>query len=89
MKIKLFIIVIMAFLLPLIWQSNAQAVSSDARSVTRPPSGAESGLYRTPNPIDTSANLVVTGNVAGNRYFRGVVPYQSETASYFRRTLLP
>lgn len=35
------------------------------------------GLVRSPNPIDRSGNLTVTGNVRGGRHFRGIVPYQS------------
>lgn len=35
------------------------------------------GLVRSPNPLDRSGNLVVTGNVRGGRHFRGIVPYQS------------
>ncbi len=35
------------------------------------------GLVRSPNPLDGSGNLVVTGNVRGGRHFRGIVPYQS------------
>ncbi len=38
-----------------------------------------SGLIRSPNPIDTSTNLVITGNVGGGRHFRGVVPYRATT----------
>jgi len=44
-----------------------------------PPSALSSGLYRSANPIDTTANLVVTGNVGGGRHFRGVVPYNAVT----------
>lgn len=35
------------------------------------------GLVRSPNPLDGSGNLTVTGNVRGGRHFRGIVPYQS------------
>lgn len=38
-----------------------------------------SDLFRSPNPIDTSGNLVITGNVRGGRHFRGVVPYGAIT----------
>jgi tetratricopeptide (TPR) repeat protein len=34
------------------------------------------------NPIDTSGNLVITGNVANGMQFRGVVPYNSPTSFY-------
>lgn len=49
---------------------------------TRPVSSTRSGrsgLIRSPNPIDTSTNLVITGNVGGGRHFRGVVPYRATT----------
>ncbi len=49
-----------------------------------PPSSLQSGLIRSPNPMDTSgysSNDIITGNVAGNKFFRGVVPYNS--FSYF------
>jgi len=42
-----------------------------------PPSAVRSGLYRSPNPIDRSANLIVTGNIGGGRHFRGIVPYNA------------
>lgn len=49
---------------------------------TRPVSSTRSGrsgLIRSPNPIDTSTNLVITGNVGGGRHFRGVIPYRAPT----------
>lgn len=46
---------------------------------TVPPSSRRSGLIRSPNPIDTSGNLVITGNVGRGRHFRGVVPYRATT----------
>jgi hypothetical protein len=45
-----------------------------------PAFGDPSGLVRTPNPIDNTSNLVVTGNVSGGRSFRGPVPYGSTTS---------
>ena len=44
---------------------------------TVPPSSSGAGLIKTPNPIDTSFNRVITGNVGGGKHFRGVVPYGS------------
>ena len=41
--------------------------------------GGQSGLIRSVNPIDTSRNLVITGNVRDGRHFRGIVPYGSTT----------
>jgi len=40
------------------------------------PSSVRSGLFRSPNPINTSGNLVITGNVSRGRHFRGIVPYR-------------
>ncbi len=48
---------------------------------TVPQSSYRSGLFASPNPIDTTGNLVVTGNVGGGKHFRGIVPY-SATSSF-------
>jgi len=55
------------------------AIENTMGSATVPPSSIRSGLINTPNPIDTSGNLLITGNVVGDRHFRGVVPYSSTT----------
>jgi len=47
---------------------------------TIPPSTIRSGLVNTPAPIDTTGNLIITGNVRGGRHFRGTVPYRSTTS---------
>lgn len=60
-------------------QSQNPAVENPAGSSTVPPSSFRSGLVRSPNPIDTSGNLVITGNVSGGRFFRGIVPYHATT----------
>jgi tetratricopeptide (TPR) repeat protein len=52
---------------------------------TVPLSSFQSGLYDNPNPVDTSSNLVITGNIRRGRHFRGTMPYQSATS--FRTTL--
>jgi len=44
---------------------------------TVPPSSLRSGLVRSPNPMGSSGNLIVTGNVTGGKHFRGLVPYRS------------
>jgi len=51
------------------------AIEDPIGLVTVPPSSIRSGLVRSPNPIDTRANLVITGNVGGGKHFRGIVPY--------------
>jgi len=73
-KFVILFVVFFVILLPTGW-----AVRSPVGPGTVPPSSYSSGQIRTPNPIDTSGNLVITGNVRGGRHFRGVVPYQSET----------
>ncbi len=55
------------------------ALQSPIGDPTVPPSSTQSGLRRSPSPIDTSGNLVVTGNVRGGMEFRGLVPYRSTT----------
>jgi tetratricopeptide (TPR) repeat protein len=46
---------------------------------TVPPSAYQSGLIPSISPVSTSGNLVVTGDVAGGKYFRGIVPYRGVT----------
>ncbi len=58
------------------------SVGNPVGSGTVPPTAYKSGLIASPNPIDTSGNLVVTGNVANGMQFRGVVPYNSPTSFY-------
>jgi len=76
----------------IIWVLTEGAFGAGTRSSARspsgrgviPPSSTRSGLIRSPNPFDTSSYStpgIVTGNIAGNKYFRGVVPYNS--FSYF------
>ncbi|MFA5292693.1 MAG: hypothetical protein WC496_06620 [Phycisphaerae bacterium] len=55
------------------------AINSPIGDPTVPPSSVQSGLRRSPNPINTSGNLTVTGNVSGGAQFRGFVPYRSTT----------
>ena len=60
---------------PLVPQSGIS--SGGVGSGLAPVSSYQSGLTRVPNPINSSGNLVVTGNVSGGKYFRGVVPYNA------------
>ncbi len=59
--------------------ASVWAIGNPIGSPTVPPTSTSSGLVRSPNPIDTSSNLVITGNVARGKYFRGVVPYRATT----------
>jgi len=77
MNKRWFVIVFVVFFV--ILSPTGWAVRSPVGPGTVPPSSYSSGQIRTPNPIDTSGNLVITGNIRGGRHFRGVVPYQSET----------
>jgi tetratricopeptide (TPR) repeat protein len=52
---------------------------------TVPPSVRREGLVRSPDAVDGSGNLLITGNVRGGNYFRGVVPYSAPSS--FGQTL--
>jgi tetratricopeptide (TPR) repeat protein len=54
-------------------------------AATTPPSLLQEGLVRSPNPINNTGNLLITGNIRGPAYFRGVVPYSAPTS--FQQTL--
>ena len=58
---------------------------SPVGSPTMPPSGYEGGPVANPNPMDSSSNSVMTGNVLGGKHFRGPMPYDSPTS--FQATL--
>ena len=87
MKKWLFIILIIGFLAILSetsWPLTGSglenpAVRSPVVSGTVPPTSFRSGLIQSPDPIDTSGNLIITGNVTGGKHFRGLVPYGSTT----------
>lgn len=59
---------------------GSTGIRSPVRSGTVPPSSLQSGLISSPSPIDTSGNLIITGNVRGGKHFRGFVPYGSPTS---------
>lgn len=61
------------------WSIGNPGIGSPVGPGTVPPSSIESGLVNSPNPIDTSGNLAITGNVRGGKHFRGAVPYRSTT----------
>jgi len=58
------------------------SVASPVRSATTPLSSYQNGLVSRPNPVDSSGNLVVTGNVGAGKHFRDTVPYRSTTSIY-------
>jgi hypothetical protein len=61
------------------------AVENLAGIGTVPPSSYRNGLIVSSNPVDTSGNLLITGNVTRGAHFRGIVPYR--TTSDFTGTL--
>jgi len=63
-----------------VWGSGNPTVGNPIGPGTIPPSSYGSGLINTPNPIDTSSNQVITGNVGGGKHFRGSIPYNSVTS---------
>jgi hypothetical protein len=78
----------------------ALAIENPAGLATVPPSSIRSGLVPSANPIDTSGNLLITGNVGGDKHFRGVVPYRATSDfsgslgsasldSFLRRSYIP
>jgi len=84
MKNKLFIFIVMVFFAAvsgLGWAIENPAIRNPVGFRALPPSGIRSGLIRSPNPIDTRGNLLITGNISGGRHFRGIVPYRA--SSYF------
>jgi len=84
MKNRLFIFIVMVFFAAVSgpgWAIENPAIRNPVGFRSLPPSGIRSGLVRSPNPIDTSGNLLITGNISGGRHFRGIVPYRA--SSYF------
>jgi hypothetical protein len=54
--------------------------TASANRGTVPSSSYGGSLVSTPSPVDSTSNLVMTGNVAGGKAFRGSVPYGSTTS---------
>ena len=81
-RFRFFIVAAVFFALssPLCWSIENRAIMNPAGSSTVPPSSIQSGLIINRNPIDTSGNLVITGNVRRGRHFRDTVPYDSTTS---------
>ena len=53
------------------------AIRSPIGPPTVPQTSYQSGLFPSRNPINTSGNQVITGNVGGGKHFRGIVPYNA------------
>jgi len=66
-------------LIILIISSVCFAIESPIGNPRVPQSSLQSGLRRSPNPINLNGNDIITGNVSGGKEFRGFVPYRSET----------
>jgi len=80
MRIWLFIVTAVfcfIFCSPAIWSQENFAIRNPIGPSTVPPSSISSGVVSNPDPIDTTGNLLITGNVRRGRHFRGSVPYQS------------
>lgn len=65
---------------PISWSIENPGIGNPVGPSTVPPSTIRSGLVNTPSPIDTTGNLLITGNVRDGRYFRGNVPYRAPTS---------
>jgi tetratricopeptide (TPR) repeat protein len=90
-----FVVLVSAAVLLALWCSPGWSVGESSRGTvsssgignpvgraTVPQSGIQSGLVRSPNPVDNSGsmgNMIITGNVQAGKHFRGPVPYQSTT----------
>ena len=70
----------LCILLCLAFSSVAWAIGSGGVRGTAPAGSGRTRLTRSPNPMDTSTNLIVTGNVTAGKSFQGVVPYQASTS---------
>jgi len=68
------------FFSPISWSVENPGIGNPIGPSTIPPSTIRSGLVNTPAPIDTTGNLLITGNVRDGRYFRGTVPYRAATS---------
>jgi hypothetical protein len=71
-KIILFIVIFC-----LIWTQAQAQINPESDSGRSWPGAGQSGLIRSPNPVNLQGNNVVTQNVTGAREFRGNVGYNS------------
>ncbi|MHC4325028.1 MAG: hypothetical protein ACYSUX_12255 [Planctomycetota bacterium] len=83
MKNRMFTVAVVLSVLfcrPPSWSIENPGIGNPVGPATVPPSTYGTGLVSNPSPIDTSGNLLITGNVRRGRHFRGNVPYQSATS---------
>jgi hypothetical protein len=59
------------------FSAAGSAIENPIGPPTIPQSSFGGGLVASPNPVDTSGNRVITGNVSGGRHFLGIVPYRA------------
>jgi tetratricopeptide (TPR) repeat protein len=76
-RLKIYIIVGLLFFTA--FSEIGWAVENYISPATIPPSKRREGLVQSPSQLNTSGNLLVTGNITGGGYFRGVVPYSAPT----------
>lgn len=75
------VVVVLAVSSSIGWAIGGRRIGNPIGPPTVPPSSySTSGSLRSPNPIDSSGNLIITGNVANGKHFRGTVPYQGATS---------
>jgi tetratricopeptide (TPR) repeat protein len=85
MRNRLFIILTVVFFTGLsgtVWALRQSgfgnpAIRNPIGPPTVPQSSYRSGLFPSRNPINTTGNQVITGNVASGKHFQGVVPYNA------------
>ncbi|MHC4790134.1 MAG: tetratricopeptide repeat protein [Planctomycetota bacterium] len=75
MKAETFIIIVVV--LVALFSGVSWGQDSGISPYGLPLSATQSGLVQSINPIDNSGNRIVTGNVAGGKHFRGIVPYRA------------
>jgi hypothetical protein len=80
--VKLRVLLLVAVLCAAVSAQNGSSLSnpnvrSPVGSGTVPVTTYRNGLITSPNPIDRTSDLVVTGNVGGGRNFQGYLPYNA------------
>jgi len=79
-KLVITVVLFVTVLLPAGRSVESPVTRNPAGYGTIPQSSFRSGLVNTPNPVDPTGNLLMTGNVRRGMHFRGSVPYRSTTS---------